>query len=249
MTIQFEKYYKKNLVETKRKIRDSVTRDLLIIHAVTNIEGLDKAINILMKGLRGWYELYLPEFSKRTFSHERFVDEVLKSDKGQLLKKIELAKEESMGMDLPKEDLKPILSLAKAVQGMYALKKEQGEYLERIMNDTCPEMTKAAGSPIGAKLIVLAGSLKHLAELPSSTIQLLGAEKALFRHLKNKKHPSPKYGIIHEHTLVQKERQSEKGKAARKLAARISIAVKVDYFRKKPKAIMPITTNKNGKCP
>ncbi len=228
-----KKLYKRNLIETKKKIREYVTKDLLIIQTISNIEDLDKVINILVTGLREWYELYLPEFSKNTPDHEKFVDDILKYDKNELLKKINLEKEESMGADLGKEDLKPILGLGKRIKKLYTLKEEQEKHLQKIMDETCPKLTRVAGSSIGAKLIELAGSLKHLAELPSSTIQLLGAEKALFRHLRNKKYLSPKYGVIMAHQDVQTSEKGEWGKASRKLAAKISIAVKVDYFGKR----------------
>jgi nucleolar protein 56 len=68
---------------------------------------------------------------------------------------------------------------------------------------------------------------------PASTIQLLGAEKALFRHLKNKKYQSPKFGVLHDHPLVLKAKRNERGRIARILADKICIAAKVDYFKGK----------------
>lgn len=227
-----KKLYKKNLAETKKKVRESVAADLLIIQASNNIGEIDRVINVLGKRLREWYELYLPEFSKTVHSHEAFVDLILKFDKKTLLKKLNLGENETMGADLSKEDLKPILDLAKEIDNLYKLRLNQEKYLEKLMEKACPTLLETAGVTIGAKLITLAGSLKHLAELPSSTIQVLGAEKALFRHLRNKKFRCPKYGVLHEHQSVQKAKKDEKGKAARQLASKISIAVKVDYFRK-----------------
>lgn len=93
---------------------------------------------------------------------------------------------------------------------------------------------EVAGITIAAKLISHAGSLRRLVEMPSSTIQILGAEKALFRHMRNKKRNlPPKHGIIHEHQLIQKSKEEMHGKAARALADKLSIAIKIDYFKGK----------------
>jgi len=139
---------------------------------------------------------------------------------------------ESMGADLPNPDLKPIISLAKEISSLFNLRIEQEKYLKSIMEKACPSMLAITGTTIGAKLICQAGSIKRLVEFPASTIQLLGAEKALFRHLKMKS-KSPKYGFLHEHPLISKNRRELHGKIARTLADKISIAIKVDYFKGK----------------
>ncbi|HME87204.1 MAG TPA: hypothetical protein VKE88_02230, partial [Candidatus Nanoarchaeia archaeon] len=107
-------------------------------------------------------------------------------------------------------------------------------YLESLMDRVCPNVKIVAGLTIGAKLISLAGSLVRLSRFPASTIQLLGAEKALFRHLKNRKNLPPKFGILHEHMFVSKVPGKNKGKMARTLADKIAIASKVDYFKGEP---------------
>ena len=94
----------------------------------------------------------------------------------------------------------------------------------------CPNITAVAGAVIGAKLLAIAGSLKKLSLFPASTVQLLGAEKALFRHLKTGA-KSPKYGILHEHPLIAQAKKKDHGKVARLLADKIAIAAKVDFFK------------------
>jgi len=96
------------------------------------------------------------------------------------------------------------------------------------MDKICPNINKIAGTTIGARLLNYAGSLKRIATIPASKIQLYGAEKALFRHLKTGAR-SPKYGIIHEHPIVLNAK--EQGKAARVLADKIALCAKVDYFK------------------
>ena len=228
----FNDFYKKNLLLTKEKIKDSVSDDLLIIQTISNIEDTEKVINILVKRLRDWYSLYNPEFSRSIENHEKFVELILKKTKEELLKEIKVKKEESMGNDLSKENLEPIMSLAKEVAQLYIFRKKQETYLEVLMKKTSPNMTELADVLIGAKLIEEAGSLKHLATLPSSVIQLLGAEKALFRHIRNKKNLPPKFGVIFAHVLIQRN-MKDAGKVARTLADKIAIAVKVDYFKGK----------------
>ncbi|MBW2983558.1 NOP58 family protein [Candidatus Woesearchaeota archaeon] len=229
----FREFYKNNLVLTKQKIKQAVSDDLFIIQTISNIEEIDKVANTLVKRLREWYSYYLPEFSKSIQSHEKFVELILKKSKNELLKEIRIKKEESMGAELSKDDTKPIMALADQLKDLYQLKEKQKEYLENVMKRVCPNLLAIAGPLIGAKLIQHAGSLKHLVEFPASTVQLLGAEKALFRHMKTGARP-PKYGLIYSHQLIAQAKKKEQGKVARGLADKISICVKVDYFKGEP---------------
>ena len=119
--------------------------------------------------------------------------------------------------------------MATWVQGSFSLVKKGG-YLDKLMDELMPNTKSIAGTTISAKLLEHAGSLKHLSELPSTTVQLFGAEKALFRHLHSNA-KCPKYGLLHEHPLIPKTKRKDHGKAARALADKISIAAKVDYFK------------------
>ena len=112
-------------------------------------------------------------------------------------------------------------------------KQEQENYLTKIMEEFCPNITAISGALIGAKLIGYAGSLKRLALLPASTVQLLGAEKAFFRFLKDKGSRPPKYGVLFQHGLVAKVKKPERAKLVRMIADKVSIAAKVDYFKGK----------------
>ncbi len=226
----FKDFRKNNILLTKQKIMGSVSGDILITQAIANIDEIDKAANILAKRLREWYSYYLPEFSRTIQSHEKFAELIIKKTKDQLLKEIDVRKEESMGSEFSKHDLRPIMALAERLENLYQLKAEQKDYLESIMKKICPNLLEVAGALIGAKLIEHAGSLKHLTEIPASTIQLLGAEKALFRHMKTGARP-PKYGLIFAHPLVAQAKKAEQGKVARGLADKISIAIKVDHFK------------------
>ncbi|MBW2968266.1 NOP58 family protein [Candidatus Woesearchaeota archaeon] len=218
------------LLLTKQKIKASLRPEHLIIQAVNNTEEIDRAANGLAKRAREWYELYNPEFSRSIESHEKFVELIQQKTKKQLLSEAGVAEGESMGADIGKKDLAPLMALAKEIESMYALREAQKEYIETAMKEHLPNVTAVSGSMIGAKLLAVAGSLEKMAMLPASTIQLLGAEKALFRHLTTGAKP-PKFGVIINHPLVTSAKQKEKGRAARMLADKISIAAKIDFFK------------------
>jgi len=229
--MDLQKLRLKAIEDVKKKLKEAVKQDWLIIQASAGLDELDKASNLLVKRLREWYELYNPEFSNAMRDHERFVSMILTRTKEDLLKEIKA--KETMGAELKKVDIDPILNLAKEIESLYKLNKEQEKYLETLMKKECPNTTAIAGVLIGAKLIVLAGSLERLSKFPASTVQVLGAETALFRHLKNRNNKPPKYGILHEHAFISKVAGKNRGKMARALADKIAIASKVDLFKGK----------------
>ncbi len=229
----FIKFYERNLELTKLDIKNSVKIDNLLIAAISTIEELDKSINLLVKRLREWYELYNPEISKLIENHEKFINTVIKKSKEEILEQIRLYDKTSMGAEIEREHVNAIINLANHINELYRYKQSLEKYIFDIMKDICPNLLEVAGMSIGSKLIRHAGSFERLAVLPASTIQILGAEKALFRHLTNKKAKMPKYGIIFQHQLISNVQKNERGKAARALSDKISIAVKVDRFRGK----------------
>jgi len=228
----FNEFYNKNIQLTKKQVKDSVNEDNFIINTINNIEELNKVTNTLVRRLREWYGLYLPEFTKELTDNEKFVELIQRKSKKQLLSEINVKLGDSMGAEFSNADLKPIMNLATEITKLYNLKESHELYLDRIMTRICPNMIAITGGLIGAKLVEHARSIKHLSELPASIVQLLGAEKALFRHLKSGA-KSPKYGVIFDHPLISKAKRSDKGKVARALADKIAIAIKVDYFKGK----------------
>ncbi|MBW2991554.1 hypothetical protein KY348_07705 [Candidatus Woesearchaeota archaeon] len=218
----------KNIELARKGVKESVNPDLFIINAVNNFEELQRIINVLTKRLREWYSIYLPELDKKIQDNEAYVKLVLKKDRKVLLNDLKL--NSTLGADMPKNHIKPMLLTAKSIDTLAKQISELEKYLEATMKAHCPNLTTLAGALIGAKLIKGAGSLKKLAMMRSSTIQLLGAEKAFFRHIKTGAKP-PKYGYILHHPLVQKAKKSDKGRAARALADKIFICVRTDYFK------------------
>src|SRR3989339_1644737 len=223
-------FYQKNLELTKQKIKSSVSDDTLIIQTISNIEEVNKLGNILAKRLREWYSWYFPEFSESIGDNEKFTELIVFRTKSELLRELNLRDKESMGADLKEEDVKEIVLLGKEVLQLYQLKQKHEEYLKVLMARHCPNLLELAGVTIGAKLLEFSKGLKHLATLPASTIQLLGAEKALFRHLKIGSR-SPKHGLIVNHPFIQKVRKEDKGKASRSLADKLSFCARLDFFK------------------
>ncbi|MBN1275718.1 hypothetical protein JXA12_05515 [Candidatus Woesearchaeota archaeon] len=219
------------LKDTKRAVATSVDDDNLITQAISAMEDVDRAANTLTRRLREWYELYSPEFSKAVDDNEAFVRRVLEKPREEQLR--ELGLHETMGADLERADVQESERLAKAIKALREERDQLESYLDRVMLRRCPNVLVLAGPTIGARLLREAGSLKRLAMVQASTIQLYGAEKALFRHLKTGAKP-PKHGHLINHPLLAKAGKEDKGKVARALADKISIAAKVDYFKGEP---------------
>lgn len=226
----FQVFRSQNLLLTKQQIKHSVNEDDLVVQTVNNMNELDTTANTLVKRLREWFSLFLPELDKDVYNHEKFAELVATKTKAQLVKELKVNTKESMGADIKKVDLTQIKLLAEQIINLYKLRDEHEIYLEKIMLKYCPNFHAVAGTNIGAKLFEHGRSLKRLACLPASTIQLLGAEKALFRHIKTGS-KSPKYGILYTHYLVQKAKRKDRGTVARSLANNLTIALRIDYFK------------------
>ncbi|WP_457612086.1 hypothetical protein, partial [Methanocaldococcus sp.] len=226
---------------TKRLIKSySHQKDKIIIQVAEAISDLDKVINLLSERLREWYSLYFPELNVID-KHELYADLIVKFGRRENFTKAKLKKilpskladriakdaKNSMGGELEDEDLEAIIKFAEEVKRLFEKRKELYKYLEKLMNENAPNLTKLAGVTLGAKLINLAGGLDRLAKLPASTIQVLGAEKALFAHLR-KNVPPPKHGVIFNHPLIQGSPKWQRGKIARALACKLAIAARAD---------------------
>jgi len=212
-----------NILLTRQQISESVKADLLITNTVAAIEETDKVINLLSRRIREWYALYDPELEHSFKDHHAFVEAITTRTNERA--------ENTMGGTLSDEDLHTIKEQAEIINGLFLQREKLVSYLDILMQQHAPNMKHIAGAMIGGKLISLAGSLERLSRLPSGTVQLLGAETALFKHLRNKKIPPPKHGIIFNHLLMQRSHPRMHGKVARLLADKISIAVKIDYFK------------------
>lgn len=221
----------------KLQIKKAVKKDDIVLHVNNAIEEIDKMINIFVERLRDWYSLHFPELERSIKDHEKFVKLIATYGERKNFENTEyeeLAKK-SMGTEFHAEDIKIIKNFSQRILSLFNLRKSLVKYLEDTLKDLAPNMTEIAGVILTAKLIARAGSLEKLAKMPSSKIQLIGSEKALFRYLRGKG-KSPKHGLIFIHPYIQNAPRKFRGKIARALASKLSIAAKLDYFSKEYKA-------------
>jgi len=230
---------------TKLRVRGAIEkRDLIVAQAVQGLDELEKTVNILMARVREWYGIHFPELDRLLEKHEtyarlvvelgnkaNFTSESLEKEEVPKPKAEAIAKvaEKSMGADLSESDLKQIQSLCKDILGMYRLRTELETYLDSTMAEVAPNIKYLVGSLLGARMIAVSGGLMNLAKRPASTIQVLGAEKALFRSLKTGTRP-PKHGLIFQHSLLHDAKRWQRGKIARAVAGKLAIAARADAF-------------------
>ena len=219
--------------------------DTMIIQAVNLLEDLDKELNNYAMRLKEWYSWHFPELARIvtdnvTYAHlvdligmrttvKNITDEKLSAVAGseEIAQQIKEAAEISMGTEILKEDEGHLRTLSKQVFEIAEYRANLAEYLKNRMAAVAPNLTMLIGELVAAKLISHAGSLMNLAKLPASTIQILGAEKALFRALKAKKN-TPKYGLIYNASIVGAAKNQLKGKISRTLANKCALCVRYD---------------------
>ncbi|MGQ9780769.1 MAG: NOP5/NOP56 family protein [Nitrososphaeria archaeon] len=237
-----------SLRQAEARIAEESTRlDLQAMQAILALDELDKMINILGTRVKEWYEIHFPEilqFYDEPTEICKFVTEIgdrrnLDEEKLNPLKLSESRKQailqaaqKSRGGIFREEDMARTVMLASFVGETYNIKKKMSSFIENVMAQIAPNVTKICGPTIGARLIAKAGGLEKLAMLPASTIQILGAEKAIFRAIRTGAKP-PKHGVIFQHTLIHESPKWQRGRIARALASKIAIAARVDYYRKK----------------
>lgn len=227
---EFRKAREICLKDTKAKIRASVNEDVLISQAISCIDELDKIINQIVVRVREWYSWYNPEFSNKLTDNEKFIEIILKKDKKALL--AEINAKESMGKDLEKQDVDAIMDVARSAKNLIDLRENQKKYLETIERKACPNLLDVLSVTLAAKIIRHGGSLRRIAMTPAPVIQIMGAEKALFKHM-SRNAKSPKYGILFAHPLINNAIRKNKGKIARTIADKAAIAAKIDFFKGK----------------
>jgi len=239
--------YEVGIKLSKRKVRETVEeRDQMIIQAINTIDDIDRILNILTDRVREWYGIHFPEINKIVKKHDDFVTlvaelghrdnftkerikEVLPDFPDHLAEKLEEAAKDSMGAEMDEKDLRAVQRVAEIARELYEIRRRTAEYIDESMDDVAPNIKALVGPLIGARLIALAGGLKEMARLPASTIQLLGAEKALFRHLTKGTKP-PKHGVIFQHPLIHRSPWWQRGKIARALAGKLAIAARIDAY-------------------
>jgi nucleolar protein 56 len=233
-----------NLSSMKVK-KTSEKLDLHLVQAVNTLDELDEIINTISTRIREWYGLHFPELDyilQNIITYASIVkdagprENISKELLGQLdvpEKKIELIQQaivKSQGGDLTPESSESLKILASQVIKLSELRTSLSDTIENLMETLAPNIKNILTATIGARLIAKAGSLSKLAQMPSSTIQIIGAEKALFRALKTGTRP-PKHGLLFQHPSVHAAPKWQRGKIARALSSKIAIGVRIDVYR------------------
>lgn len=217
-----------SIERSKLKISTTEKRDKLIIQTVNALNDLERILNTMSERLREWYGLHYPEFDSK--EHEKYAELVMKFGDRRNFDKFK----KSMGMELKENDVKLLQEYSSSLKNLYVLKKSMEDYLERTVPEEVPNLNALLGSILTARVLALAGSLERLAKMPSSSIQLLGAEKSLFRFLKDKKVKNPpKFGLLYIHPDISTAKKELQGKVARLLSSKLTIAARADFYTKK----------------
>ncbi|XP_031133242.1 nucleolar protein 56 [Sander lucioperca] len=240
---------------SRAKVKFNVNRvDNMIIQSIALLDQLDKDINTFSMRVREWYGYHFPELIKivsdnSTYcrmaqlignrkelseeSLESLEEVVMDAAKAQAILD---ASRSSMGMDISPIDLINIERFSNRVVSLAAYRLELQEYLRSKMSQVAPNLAALIGEVVGARLISHAGSLTNLAKYPASTVQILGAEKALFRALKTRGN-TPKYGLIFHSTFIGRAAAKNKGRISRYLANKCTIASRIDCFSEVPTSV------------
>merc|ERR1711881_335974 len=234
--------------------------DTMIVQAISLLDDLDKELNNMMMRMREWYGWHFPEMTKiisdnlayakvvrlmglrknaKTTDFEKVLTEEIEAS-------LKESAELSMGCEISEQDLLTVFHLADRVIELSEYRSKLYEYLKNRMEAIAPNLTMLVGELVGARLIAHAGNLVNLAKHPASTIQVLGAEKALFRALKTKK-DTPKYGLIYHASLVGQSSAKNKGKMSRMLAAKAALALRYDAFGDADDSTMEVGINSRAK--
>ncbi len=220
-----------------RAVKNQISRadadDSRIIQAVEALDDIDRNVNELGERLFEWYGRYFPELDMTGEELARFVSTYgsrtnVPSDH-HLFEKAS----RSMGPELSFTDEEIIRAFANNICSLYDTRRYIENYINNSMGSVAPNLCNVAGASLGARLMSMAGSLEKLASFPSSTVQVIGANRALFKHLRTKA-PSPKHGIIFNHPFIKNAPWWQRGKIARTLASRISLASRTDFYSGEP---------------
>jgi nucleolar protein 56 len=230
---------------TRGAVQDALGgKEAQITQTVQLLGELDTSLNGLSSRVREWYGLHYPELSRIVRDHQKYLSFITEiGDRAQVTQeKLETlglqyrevvgilkGAEGSMGAPFKGSELVEIKRLAQQIIPLYDYRAKLTEYISSLAVEIAPNVSALAGPTLAAKLIERAGGLRRMAMMPSSTLQILGAEKALYRAIKTKAKP-PKHGLIFQHPYVNAAPRGLRGLRARHLAAKLSIAARADAF-------------------
>lgn len=221
-------YREATIVLARRAVKESVGPDVHLGQAVRAHDDLVSTSNLLSERIHEWYGLHFPELENVLTGQAYAKAIAAHGSRDKILGALDL-KMDSIGSEIDGQDLSSITTLASALEGSLSAREKIERYIEVRMREVAPNVSALAGPIVGARLIMHAGSLHRLASMPAGTVQLLGAEKAMFRHLKEGSRP-PKHGILFTHPLVHNAPGWQRGAVARALAAKLCLAARADAY-------------------
>jgi len=243
---EYQRFIREVTVELARGAVTTATakRDLYAVQAVRAIDDIDKTINLFVGRIREWYGLHFPELDRlvekndtyarlvadlglrSNFTEENLGKEGIPSER---ISQIASSARKSMGANFPEEDLEWLRSFCNDTLELARFREKAETYVDEVMKQAAPNTTTMLGPLLTARLMSIAGGLMNLAKMPASTMQVLGAEKALFRSLKTGARP-PKHGVIFQYASIHNSPRWQRGKIARALSGKLAIAARVDAF-------------------
>jgi len=226
------------LEAAKIQVSEALTPDQRIVQAVEALDDINETTNSLSERLFEWYGGYFPESGLNGEALALFIVKYGSRENIAPDDPLYLKARDSMGAKLEAADEMLLKGFAESVCSLYGQRRQIEAYIESGMEVLAPNLTLTAGPMLGARLISIAGSLEKLAAFPSSTIQVIGASKALFKHLRDRA-PSPKHGVIFSHPLINTSPWWVRGKVARALAAKLSLAARIDFYSGKIDPSLP----------
>lgn len=217
------------LEAAKLQVSGALTPDQRIIQAVEALDNINETTNSLSERLFEWYGGYFPESGLNGEALALFIAKYGSRENIGSEDPLYSKSRNSMGAKLEAADEILLKGFSESVCSLYERKRQIEAYIQDSMGSIAPNLNLIAGPMLGARLISIAGSLEKLANFPSSTIQVIGASRALFKHLRARA-PSPKHGIIYSHPLINIAPWWVRGKIARALAAKLSLAARIDFY-------------------
>jgi len=243
---EYERFIRQVTVELARVAVTAAAakRDLYAVQAVRAIDDIDRTINLFAGRIREWYGLHFPELDRIVEKHDtyarlvadlglrsNFTEENLEKEgiPKERLQQIAVSARKSMGASFPDEDLEWLRSFCRDTLELFKFREKAEAYVDGVMKEAAPNTTAILGPLLTARMMSIAGGLQNLAKMPASTMQVLGAEKALFRSLKTGARP-PKHGVIFQYASIHQSPRWQRGKIARALSGKVAIATRIDAF-------------------
>lgn len=220
-----------NILLSKKKIKaEHREKDKLLAQAIEALDDTDESLNLLSERIREWYSIHFPEMTNAVEDNEKYTELIREfGRRNSYTDELSNLAKDSMGADLGADDLAILRGFAEKIDGLFKFRSELERYIDTSMEDIAPNLRAVIGPTLGARLISITGGLKDLARMPASRIQVLGANKALFAHLKKRASP-PKHGVIFQHGSISMSPWWQRGKISRALAGKTAIAARVDAY-------------------